>query len=359
MLRSRYNREVPSTSILPRAINIPEDRDILLTGITQSGKSSAIFYYLNFTNQSFLYIDFDDKNIDEIEFRELITKSPKDRVETLVLDLYNFEIERYIEFLKSQFPSSKIVIISWRDIQIENFYHIHLQPLSFEEFISFKSGSESIEHAFVRYSQIGGFPIFARQSDIFLFKQVKRLFYFALSDFEIYILRDIANNIGTPRSRLNIFSSLKESKKISKDKLYSSIKKLTMEGYIIGVDELNSSITKKYYLIDSALQNSFESRRNFSKLFENMVVAEIYKRGESAKFYKNIDLFIESRATAILILPFIETASLQRKIDKIFKTAQKLQVRRVEIVTMDFETNFLFREIEIEAIKFIRWAILI
>jgi len=356
-LASRYIRELPPTPLLPRAIDIPEDKNILLTGVTQSGKSSLILYHLQQTNQEFLYIDFDERDIDEVEFQELILKSPKDGVKTLVLDIYNFKIERYIDFIQENFPSSRIVVISWRgDLEIDNFHHIYLQPLSFEEFISFKSGVETIEHTFVRYSQIGGFPIFPKQSDLFTFRQLKRLFYFALSNFEIDILKDIAKSIGTPRSRLNIFSSLKERRKISKDKFYSSIKKLILEGYVIEVDELNSTITKKHYLIDSALQNSFELRRDFYKLFENMVVSELYKKGEDGKFYKSIDILIEDKSLAILILPFIEMVSLKRKVGRIYKIIQKLDVKRVEVVTMNFETNFIFKDVEIEAIKFIRWA---
>lgn len=346
--------EIPATNFLPRDIQIDDFSRLILSGVTQSGKTSLIFYHL-LEKRNFLYIDFDEVNIEETlkNIKKIVSEH---RAKILVLDIYNYPIENKLEDILS-IKNLSLIIVSWRYFEFDCFSNVKLKPLNFEEFISFKSGIESIEHSFLRYSQIGGFPIFAKYSDNFLFKHVKRLLYFALSDLEIAILEDIANNIGVSRTRFNIFTSLREKRKVSKDKIYPTIEKLERDGFIIAVKEFERINNKRYYLIDQAIQNSFSKKRNFLQLFENMVISEVYKRGEEGIFLNNVDLFIEEDLRIILPLPFVERDTLQRAIQKRLKNIKKLRAKKVEIITMSFDAVFSFENIDIEAIKFTSWAL--
>jgi predicted AAA+ superfamily ATPase len=341
--------DLPKTNLQPRSIELPSNGNIYLQGVSQSGKSSLVLDSLK--EREFLYIDLSSER--EIS---LLPKTLKkySKFETLVLEIYNFSIEPLLPLIPKD---KRTILISWERREVENFQNMTLYPLSFEEFLSFKSGSESLEHSFVRYSQIGGFPIFAKYSDLFLFKQVKRLLYFALSEFEIDILRDIADHTGVSRSRLNIYSSLKGIRKISKDKFYSIFSKMVENGYIIQLSERENSINGKYYLIDPALKNSFSSRMEFTRLFENMVVSELIKNGYRGEYFRNIDFFVEELSTAFLSLPFIDSEEIEKYLSRNYRTLKKFQLRRVVVITMDFEKEFKFREIDIEAIKFVHWAL--
>jgi len=347
---------VPATYILPRDILIESQKNIIISGITQSGKTSLVFDYLKNSDKNFLYVDFDVLQNLEKGLNKIVQTLDKDKIETLVLDVYDLDIKKKLKIFSKY--DLQIIIISWNFIKIDKFQNLYIFPLNFEEFISFKSGVETVEHSFLRYSQTGGFPIFAKYSDDFLFKQVKRLLYFALSDFEIDILKNIAENSGNSRTILNIYSSLKDSRKISKDKLYRSFGKLVNIGYIISIVEYKKNINKRFYLIDHALQNSFETEKNFSRLFENMVISEIWKREKKGSFYKGIDFFIEKEKKAILSLPFIAVETLKKRISKNILDFKFLGAKKIEIITMDLETTFTFGNIEIEAIKFFRWALL-
>jgi len=351
-----YLTSIPVTYILPRDVQIEEDKNIILTGITQSGKTAIIFDYLNNLEKKFIYIDFDILQNIENSLNRISEIVERDNIKIVIFDIYDLQIEKYLPLFLDR--NLQIIIISWNRLNTINFKQTHIFPLNFEEFISFKSGIENIELSFLRYSKTGGFPIFAKYSDDFLFKHLKRLLYFALSDFEIDILKNIAENSGNARTVLNIYISLKEKRKISKDKLYKSVEKLIEIGYIISVQEFQKHINKKYYLIDHGLQNSFETEKNFSKLFENMVISEIWKRGKTGQFYRGIDLFLKEDRVAILSLPFIEIETLKKRIFKTIKDFKKLGVKKIEIITMDLEINFKFQGIDVEVIKFMRWALL-
>jgi len=351
-----YLTTIPTTHILPRDISIKENVDVIISGITQSGKTSLVFDYLKNIDKQFVYVDFDLFQNIEIGLDKVEQILKKEDIKVLVLDIYDLGILEHLnKFIDRGF---QIIIISWSMFKFEKFENINMFPLNFEEFISFKSGVENIEHSFLRYSQTGGFPIFAKYSDEFLFKQVKRLLYFALSEFEINVLKNIAEYSGNARTVLNIYSSLKRTRKISKDKLYKSFDKLVGIGYIISIVEHEKNINKRFYLIDHALQNSFESERNFSRLFENMVISELWKRKKIGCFYKRIDFFIDDEKKAILSLPFIAIETLKRRISKNILDIKHLGTEKIEVITMDLETTFTFQDIEIEAIKFSRWALL-
>jgi predicted AAA+ superfamily ATPase len=135
------------------------------------------------------------------------------------------------------------------------------------------------------------------------------------------------------------------------------IENLIDKGYIISLSEIDNSIHKKYYLVDPALQNSLEKKRNFYRLFEAMVISELYKTGESGNFFRTVDLVTES-GTAILIRPFIDSDGFEKIVKKMILKSKKLHIKRVEIVTMDFEINRVVEGINFESLKFSRWAIL-
>lgn len=339
---------------LPRNIKVYENSNMVISGISQSGKTAFVFNLLEKIDKKFIYVDCE--SIQDIDFKKIEQNIQKNSSEIIVFDIYDLNFRKYLKpFLEI---AIQIILISWIPIRLVNFKKVHIFPLNFEEFLSFRNSSENVEVSFAKYSKTGGFPIFAKYSDEFIFKEIKKLMYFALSEFEIDLIINIANNSGVARTILNIYTSLKENRRISKDKLYISFNKLIKIGYFAQVPEYKKPIHKKYYLIDPALQHGFERERNFLKLFENIVISELIKRNKKGFFYKSIDFFIPRDKKGVLSLPFIELESLQKRIQRNIIDFKFLKLKKIEIITMDLEATFEIENIKIEAIKFTRWALL-
>jgi|GEM_PF-2767704 len=351
----------------PREIKFFNDSNLIVSGITQSGKTSFVFHSLQFIDENYLYIDFDDGIFYINKLIEIIQNSSLTN-KTLVIDIYNLNIYDYmykiLEIIKKA-NAKRLIIISWLPIKLENFQNIYIYPLNFEEFLSFHNSIDNIDNLdglFVKYSQIGGFPIFAKYSDQNLTKHLKRLLKCSITDFDIDLLRDIADNVGVPRSIFNIYESIKKRRAVSKDKLYKKLSELIEQGYIFSIVEYQKSSIFKYFLIDQTLQSIFESKKDFSRLFELMVVSELRKRDLSGFFYRNIEIYISETKTAILPFPFAESSIFEKIIKRTLRNLKTLGAEKLQIITMNFEETYSYKsknspEILFEAIKFTRWAL--
>jgi hypothetical protein len=332
--------------IFPRELQLPEMGDFQLHGVSQSGKTALVFQFLQ--DQTFFYFDFRS----EEEFEKVPVFARKERsVSIFVFKTYDLDISKLIPLIPKR---GRKIFISWKENQILNCQNFKLHPLTFEEFISFRTKPETIENSFRRFSEVGSFPIFARFSETFLFKQNERLLNFALSEFQIDILKDIANNIGSSRSRLNIYTSLKEKRRISKDRFYKDFLELVEMGYVFVVNEFERIKNQKYYLVDSATLNTIRRKNDFVRFFENLIVSEFGKRNIEGIFFRNIDFFADE--VAYLFLPFVDRENVRKHVKKNENTFLKLNPKNIIVITMDFEDEFTFNEYLVEVISFVRWA---
>jgi len=358
-MQKGFYKNIPKVETLPRKKSISEF-DTLLQGVTQSGKTSLLFDYIETLPEEsrYLYVDFDEVlNLDI--FEDIKNSIVVNSIEYLFIDVYDRDVSKEINSLRVNFKWLKqIIVSSWIIQDLKNFQLLQLYPLSFEEFLVFKNSTESVEHTFLRYTKIGGFPIFAKNSDFFLFKQVKRLLYFALSTFEIEILKDIANNIGRTQTKFQVFNSIKESKKISKDKFYRVFNSLLESNYIVEVKGVSELHKRRFYFIDSALKNSFGNGQNFTKLFENLILSELYKRGIRPNYFGKLDFYIEDSRKGVQPKPFIDEEQVVLYGKSILESTKSLNIERIEIVTMSFDRSFTIDGVEFEAIQFTRWALL-
>ena len=340
---------------LQREVSINDFSNIMVSGITQSGKTSFVFEYLKNSRMNFIYLDL--RYVDDLDFelKNIYQQLTTNKYQIAVFDIYNQEpywIEKFLEL------ELQLIFISWRNWEIEGFKQIKMFPLSFQEFIHFHNSVESIENIFVKYSKVGGFPIFARSSDNLIYKHIGRLFYFALSDFDIAIIQNVAESCGFDKTALTIYRSIKNKRKISKDKFYQRLQYLIDCGYIIQVEEFNKTFNSRYYLMDQGLVFSFIGSGSFLQVFENMVVAELYKKGKKKLlFYKDIDIFLPDEKLAIISLPFTEKDIIEKRLKKMKRTFKKLQIETVEIITMNIDVEFdIIDEVQIKAVPFQYWS---
>ena len=79
----------------PREINFFNDTNLIVSGITQSGKTSFVFHSLQFIDENYIYIDFDDGIFYINKLIEIIQNSSLTN-KTLVIDIYNLNINSYV-----------------------------------------------------------------------------------------------------------------------------------------------------------------------------------------------------------------------------------------------------------------------
>jgi predicted AAA+ superfamily ATPase len=242
------------------------------------------------------------------------------------------------------------------DLGIPSF---RVHPLNFEEFLLFQNNSELVEHNFNKYMRFGGFPLLAKLGEG-IEKEFPRLFYYVLEEFDIDILKYFATYSGHSRSIFTAYDALKKRRRISKDKLYRNFNLLIDNGYIICITEHQKMRNKRYYLMDHSFQGFFSEKSNIFVRFENMIVAELWKRNiTNVAYYKSIPFYFHDEKKAIIPAPFMEIEKLKANIIKLISSLQEIELRRIEAVTIGVDETFRYGNIEIEAISFWKWAILL
>lgn len=152
-----------------------------------------------------------------------------------------------------------------------------------------------------------------------------------------------------------IYASLKDRLKISKDRLYKFFSQLENRYLIFAIPKLNApNAPKKIYAFDHAIRSAITFNKNFAKTFETMVVLEAIKRGKTIYYDDGIDLIIANEKLAIIAQPFATKESVKSKATSV---AQKHQLDKIVFITMGFEYEMGVDGAMIEAVAFWEWAL--
>ena len=270
------------------------------------------------------------------------------KIDVLVLD-------NYIEKIKFA-NVSQLIITSQINYNFNDLTTMQLFPLDYEEFLAYehKYDSSALNHFF----QLGGLPavhkVQTEDRNIFLQKTLK----YTLSDIEFDILIFCAKTVSQKISAFTIYERLKQTRKISKDKLYSSFELLLKKNYIHQLSKYNyPKATKKIYLFDIAIKSALVIEKNFSKLFENMVFLELLKSSTECYYEDGIDFYIPSRDEIILCKPFADERSLFQKLESIEAFIFTYSIKKVTAVTMNKEGNISHPLSKVELVPFDIWAL--
>jgi len=327
-----------------------EDKSYQINGITQSGKSKLVKnYLLSLKKNSYLYIDCSDIRIEVDKLNSSLNSfCNKNRVDVLVLDNY--------------IPSIKFVNVSQLIITSEVHYEfnmletLQLFPLDYEEFLAYehKYDSSALNHFF----QLGGFPVMHKihsdERNLFLQKTLK----YTLEEMEFDILRFCAKMMSQKVSAFTIYERLKQSRKISKDKLYKSFENLSSKKYIHQLEKFNHSrATKKIYLCDTSLKSALTIEKNFGRLFENMVYLELLKSNIECYYDEMIDFYLPNADEIVLCKPFADERSLFKKLESLEAYIFTHSIKKVTAVTMNREGTISHPFSEVEMLPFDIWAI--
>jgi hypothetical protein len=159
-------------------------------------------------------------------------------------------------------------------------------------------------------------------------------------------------------SPFSIYERLKQSRKISKDKLYKSYENLVFKNYIHLLEKTNHpKATKKIYLCDISLKSALSLDKHFGRLFENMVYLELLKSEVECFYDDGIDFYIPSKNEVILCKPFADERSLFKKMEAIEAFIFTHQIKKVTAITMSKEGSISHPFSKVEMVPFDIWAI--
>jgi len=327
-----------------------EEKSYQINGISQSGKSKLVKnYLLGLKKNSYLYIDCSDIRIDINELNSHLTVfCNKNRIDTLVLDNYVQEI--------SFVNVSQLIITSQVHFDIDILETLQLYPLDYEEFLAYehKYDSSALNHFF----QLGGLPsmhkVHSDERNLYIQKTLK----YTLSEIEFDILCFSAKMMSQKISPFSIYERLKQSRKISKDKLYKSFDALLSKKYLHQLKKLeHSKATKKLYLCDTSLKAALSVDKHFGRLFENMIYLELLKSDIECYYDEGIDFYLPNTNEIVLGMAFTDERSLFKKMEQIEAFLFTHGIEKVTAVTMNREGSVSHPLCSVEMLPFDIWAL--
>lgn len=349
LLQELYKLDISQDKFNSRKVHL-DSRSYQINGITQSGKTKLVKnYLLGLKKSSYLYIECLDIRIDIDELNNSLTKFCNlNKIETLVLDNYISEIK---------IPNvPQLIICSQLHLDIPYLEQIWLYPLDYEEFLAYeyKYDSTALNHFF----QLGGFAsmhkILSDERVTFIQKTLKCV----LDDVEFDILVLCAKMMAQKLSPFSIYERLKQSRKISKDKLYLSFDLLAQKKYIHLLAKYeHPKATKKIYLCDISLKSALSLDKNFSRLFENMVYLELLKSGIDCYYADGVDFYLPSSDEIILCTPFGDERGLFKKMQLLEAFIFSYKIKKVTTITMNTEGSISHPLSKVEMLPFDIWAL--
>lgn len=261
-----------------------------------------------------------------------------------------------------------------------------LLPLSFAEYLRFSNitdihstkGKAKTTTALKEYMSKGGFPEIVNAPDEIRKKTLSNYF-------EVMLFRDIIEryqltntlplklfvkrllgNISKEFTVNKLFNNLKsEGIKISKDSLYNYMDYCTDSYILIPVNNYSESgdkqIIKKIYSIDTGLsaQFSFTLSKDYGRLFENIILLELKRRGKEIYYFKDkdeCDFIIREKeriTEAIQVCYELNDENRKREIDGLQLAMKRFRLKKGVIITLNQEEATG----NIEKIPAIKWLL--
>lgn len=336
--------------ILPRRYGLKCARTFLY-GAPGVGKSALALLHAKGYKHTF-YVDCADCRVD-IE-----------SVNTFILKLY---LERHLELLIVDNYTPHIALP-----HLEHIILIHQSPalcpldftkkrisaLSFEEYVSFDNKNLSINHLFNAFLKDGNLALLHIGSSHRKILRKQEILKLALAnDFALFCaILPLQARIVSVHS---IYSALKKTHKISKDRIYPLLHSLEEKGIIFFVPHIKER-HKKIYFYDFTLPLCVQNDRHLGAILENMLLLELFsfceKYDKSAVIHYGDDGELICALGVFIFLPFATRESIESKLAR-----HKHTYPFIYVITFHFEGNGKIAAqsalMEWQAMSFINFAL--
>lgn len=352
ILEQIYEINFNKINFLERKISIDTNYTILI-GPAKSGKTYLIYDYLsNYEDEDYLYIDLNDYKNDKNEIikhlNDFIDENP---IKVLVIENFEFDFE---------LPKVQSIIISSNiNKQLEKFSTLNIDPLDFEEYILFDTKHQNTTHSFNTFLKYGNLPEMHEYSDNKKTKRNYEICQLSCSDeTKLQILFLLIKSAGENKSIYQLFTQLKKSIKISKDKFYKTCDEFTSNQTIFFVEKYNSpNSVKKLFVYNHALIDLVSYKKNFNNLFRNLIYLELRRKYEDIYYLDNVDFFIPNEKTIIISIPFFNSFLSGPIIKKLSPAVIKNDIKEIFIVTVSGDETTNIAGIEARVVTFHDWVL--
>ena len=345
-----YKSDLTLSNYIERKVTIPS-HNVILWGMPLSGISTLIKSYLHgFKKSKQLYINCLDERIDIEEFNQNIASFCSDNgIEVVVYEHYHPNLHVV--------NNAQVILTSYAPLIKEGFETLHVNPLDFEEFLAYEHHFDST--ALNHFITLGALPIMhtidAYSRPLYLQSHLKS----ALSHSEYQLLKLVALFNAQKRSAYQLYTTLKEHTKTSKNSIYTAFDALIQKRIIHGVAKFeHPKATKKLYVGDVSLIYAFSTSKHFIRIFETLIALELLKQNRVIYYDEGIHFYIPDENRVVLATPFIDERTLFTKVASIEAFIFTHQVMRVEAVSMSFEATLSHPIASVELIEFSRWALM-
>ncbi len=351
-LESCYELEFSKINFLERKKRITHPKTIL-TGPPKSGKSYLIYDYLsNFKSEEYLYIDFFDlRNNKEKIATNLAAFVKQNNIKVLVLENFTFDFE---------FPIVDSVIITTTvQKELKGFKQLKITALDFEEFLLHDNKHQNTTNAFNYFFKYGNLP------EIILVEENKKIKHnqdslksFTVTPTHLEILKILIESCDEKKSLHQLFSTLKNKIKISKDSFYAICKEYEQNKLIYFIQKFNQpKAVKKIYCYNHSFLSSISHTKKFKNEFTNMVFLELCNKYKEIYYLDSIDFYIKSRKCVLFCVPFFNDMLIPTIKKRVNLHTKETQINEVIIITIGTNQSFYVDSIKVEVQPFYEWAL--
>ena len=334
-----------------RKSTIPVSGNVNIYGARGCGKTALALAYMQEETQETLYIDLEEPNLILSTLDTLPLQAYIDEFGINVLILDHYEPDMLENFPKV----SRLIVISRIPLHLEGFETLKLFPLDYEEFLAFThAGSDSI--AFNHFLKLGTLPGMAKHKKESTL-QMKQFFQQQFSPNEQALILILARYNTQPLTTHQIYTFTKEYFRISKDFVYSSIKRFEQEGIIYFIDNAIKRSGKKMIVYDFAFVKYLTAQQPFGTQFDTMIALALIKHNITVRTL-GIHGYLTQDNELIIPAPFESEEGFWVKAQNKFSIYKKHGIEKVTIVTVSNSYEFAIEKMHFEALPFNEWSVI-
>ncbi len=347
-----FNIRIQNTTFFPRKLLLPEEESFHLCGARGVGKTSLIVDYLqSLPKESWLYLDCQDPvfALEDIDSDHLNAFLDEEEISTLVLDHY------YEGFLETLPEATQLIIVSRRPLAQLTFPVYELYGLDYEEFLSFDR-DHTPTASFNRFLKVGTLPAMARWELAALDTTLRPFFFASFDEDESRMMLILARYQGHRVTTHQLYRYAREYFRISKDRVYSTIKRFEEEKLIFFIEDVEGKGARKMILYDYALARYLSKEQPFPVTFDALTALALIKHDFAFAAIGNRGYLLLDR-TLVLPAPFETEEQVWTYAYNRINFYRQHAVTHVWIVTVSNRFTFVLRGIAFEGIPFYEWSV--
>lgn len=347
-----HELEFSKINFIERKIRITHPKTIL-KGPPKSGKSYLIYDYLsNFDTKDYIYIDLNDVRNDKNEIIENLEEYVfRNNIKVIILE--NFEFDFKIPYCDS------VIISTQKENKPKGYKNLFLRPLDFEEYLLHDKKNQNITHAFNQFLKYGNLPQTLQTNEFKIYEELQNLIKLTNKDTTCEeILKVLIFNMDEKKSLNQLYLTLKEKIKISKDKFYDECKNFEDKNIIFFLSKFQQEkAVKKIYSYNCAFFSAITHKKKFKNELTNLIFQELLNKYDEIYYLDYIDFYIPDEKLAIVSIPFFNSIMMQNQLKKIKKVALEHKIEELYIVTVSNNEHFFLDQLEINVLPFYEWAL--